>query len=50
MKEIILKIVKKVEEKTGEKITSVSILKCSHDKIRMTKSGIWKCKCGYTHF
>ena len=24
--------------------------KCTHDKIQMKSSGIWKCKCGYTHY
>jgi chaperonin cofactor prefoldin len=23
---------------------------CNHENIQMKSSGIWKCKCGYTHF
>lgn len=48
--DVLEEIVSKVEEKTGEKILSVSVTKCSHDSMRMTKSGIWKCGCGYIHF
>ena len=24
--------------------------KCNHENIQMKSSGIWKCKCGYTHY
>ena len=26
------------------------INECNHDNIQMKSSGIWKCKCGYTHY
>ena len=24
--------------------------KCNHENMQMKSSGIWKCKCGYSHF
>ena len=26
------------------------INECNHEKIQLKSSGIWKCKCGYTHY
>lgn len=41
-------------EKLGLSIEPIEIPnvinQCNHENIQMKSSGIWKCKCGYTHY
>jgi len=37
--------------KSNEPIDAINwVNECTHENIQMKSSGIWKCKCGYTHF
>ena len=37
--------------KSNEPIDAINwINECTHKNIQMKSSGIWKCKCGYTHY
>lgn len=45
---------KKYREKLGisnEPVDDINVVnECNHEKIQLKSSGIWKCKCGYTHY
>ena len=37
--------------KSNEPIDAINAInECTHKNIQMKSSGIWKCKCGYTHY
>jgi len=37
--------------KSNEPIDAINaVFNCTHEKIQLKSSGIWKCKCGYTHY